>query len=641
MTLALTAPPATVRVLVVEDAQEYRRLVRAMLERHGDGRVLVEMAETVVAGVAAAASGRYDVCIVDFVLPDGTALDFLQRLRPLQPTTPVIIITAMAGHDDGLAAADVGAADFLFKDGLDADQLERSIRYALAHRAALDQRDLLHNAVDQAADAVLIATRDEDRLETVFVNRAYTDILGYEADEAVGRVPHFLESVRLDPTVASRVRQLLERGERLQMTGTAYRKDGREIAISWHAGPIADRRGEVTHYAFALRDVTAQQSVELRLQQSTKMEAVGRLAGGVAHDFNNLLTAIVGYTELLLRALPETGDLRADALEIRAAADRAAALTKQLLAFSRMQILEPQVLDLNGVVRDMGRLLRSMIGEDVELVLRPGGGAAHVRADRSQLEQVLMNLAVNARDAMPGGGRLLVETMEVELTPAYAHDHVSVTPGPYVLLAVSDNGCGMTPATRARVFEPFFTTKDVGKGTGLGLATVYGIVKQSGGNIWVYSEAGVGTTFKIYLPRVEAPVAAQPAPVAAPVGGGRETLLLVEDEPSVRRLARQVLERDGYEVLEAADGEEAAGVAARHPGGIDLLVTDVVMPGASGPEVAERIARSRPALRVLYMSGYTEQASLHVTPRRPSGPFLQKPFLPEQLSRMVRKALEG
>jgi PAS domain S-box-containing protein len=382
------------------------------------------------------------------------------------------------------------------------------------------------------------------------------------------------------------------------------------------------------------------QRTQAQLAQAQKMEAIGQLAGGIAHDFNNLLTVIGGRSQLLLSRLPAQSPVRRDLELIQKTSERAAALTRQLLAFSRKQILAPKVLDLNAVVSGMASMLQRLIGEDIDLAFRAGADLGRVKADPGQIEQVIVNLVVNARDAMPGGGRVTLETANVELGEQYARRHVGVQPGPYVMLAVSDTGTGMDAETQARIFEPFFTTKAPGKGTGLGLATVYGIVKQSGGNIWVYSEVGKGTTFKIYLPRVEETEESVQPEVALP-GRGTETILLVEDEDEVRELAREILEAYGYTVFQARQPAEAMLIAERHPGPIHLLVTDVVMPEMSGRALAERLAPLRPEMKVLYMSGYTDNAIVHHGRLDAGTPFVQKPFTPDVLVRKVREVLES
>jgi PAS domain S-box-containing protein len=378
----------------------------------------------------------------------------------------------------------------------------------------------------------------------------------------------------------------------------------------------------------------------MQFQQSQKMEAVGRLAGGVAHDFNNLLTVITGYSDLGLRRLGPEDPLRRNIEEIKQAAHRAADLTHQLLAFSRKQVLQPRVLDLRAVVSGMEKMLRRLIGEDIELLYDLSTSLGRVKADHGQLQQVLLNLVVNARDAMPGGGKLIIQAANTYLDKEYAGQHMAVVPGHYVMLAVSDNGCGMDEATRRQIFEPFFTTKEQGKGTGLGLSTVYGIVKQSQGNIWVYSEVGQGTTFKIYLPRVEDEAQPlRPAEKVEVITEGTETILLVEDDELVRGIARTILRQAGYTVLDAAGGEQAFDICCRHEGAIDLVLSDVVMPGMSGRAVADRIRELRPGISTLFMSGYTEEAIVHHGVLNGRVNFLEKPFTPDSLTRKVREVL--
>ena len=400
---------------------------------------------------------------------------------------------------------------------------------------------------------------------------------------------------------------------------------------------------EVAKRTRELSEETAERKrVEEQFRHAQKMEAIGRLAGGIAHDFNNVLTLIQGRGELLLGRLKRQDPARRDVELIQKAAGRAAALTRQLLAFSRKQVLQPKVLDLNAVVATLDPMLRGLFQEDVELVMLLDPGLGRVKADPGQLEQVIMNLAVNARDAMPQGGRLVIETANVELDDAYGHRHPGVPPGPYVLLGVSDNGVGMDAETQARLFEPFFTTKDPSKGTGLGLATACGIVKQSGGHIGVHSSPGKGSSFRFFLPRVDG--AAEPAelpPAPSPAALGSETVLLVEDQEDVLELAREVLRMRGYTVLAAAHPEEALRLAQEHAGPIHLLLTDVVMPGMSGREVAGRLRSRRPGMKVLYMSGYGDNAIVRGGDLAPGMPFLPKPFTGDLLVRTVREVLAG
>lgn len=417
-------------------------------------------------------------------------------------------------------------------------------------------------------------------------------------------------------------------------------KDGRtfEAELISHELIYAGRRVRLV----VAQDISERRHLELQLRQAQKMEAVGRLAGGVAHDFNNLLMVIKGHTELLLKALAPSDAMARKIEQIDRSADRATTLTRQLLAFSRLQVLQPQVINLNSVVEEMGKLLPRLIGEDIELILRFDQDLGTIRADASQMEQVIMNLAVNARDAMPGGGKLIVETRMCELDQSYISSHPLMKPGSYVLLDVTDTGTGMDEETQAHIFEPFFTTKEKGKGTGLGLATVYGIVKQSGGFVWVYSELGKGTSFKIYLPRVDAKQTQTPVQKpAAEIPAGTETVLLTEDEQDVREIAREFLESGGYTVLEAKNGKEAMELAAQHRDKIDLLVTDMVMPGMTGQELAVALQREYPGLAVVFMSGYSEHAATEMANADPSVRLMTKPFSRAAILRTVREILQG
>jgi len=407
-----------------------------------------------------------------------------------------------------------------------------------------------------------------------------------------------------------------------------FHVEWKEGSYACHVEPLRGSNGEVSGAICMALDVTDRKQLEERFRQAQKMEAVGRLAGGIAHDFNNLLMVIQGYADLLAERLPAGDSLRRNAEQIQLASQRATSLTQQLLAFSRKQILAPTVLNVQSVVADMERILRRLIGEDIELGTSSEQDLWLIKGDRSQIEQVIMNLAVNARDAMPSGGRLTIETANVELDDSFSNIPAVLAPGEYVMLAVTDNGIGMDSATQAHIFEPFFTTKEKGKGTGLGLATVYGIVKQSGGYIWVYSEPGRGTAFKIYFPRIEeeTSVTGRERPETRSLPRGSEMILLVEDEKGVRELAREYLEMSGYSVIEAENGHAALELAAMHAGPIHLLMTDVVMPGISGRELAERVMQIRPGIKVLYMSGYTDQAVVRHGILQTDAVLLQKPF---------------
>ena len=522
--------------------------------------------------------------------------------------------------------------------------------WVVGARGAREQRRLegklrqseerLRAIVDVAPVAIVRVNRD--RL-VQFWNPAAERIFGWKAEEVLGR-PYPVKA----PAGERDTQIMFDRGfagdtiEAVEIR--RLRKDGSTVDLRMWNAVVRDEDGTVIGLVGVLADVTEQRMLEQRLLQSQKLEAVGQLAGGIAHDFNNVLTAVRGHAELLIGAATDGDPARKDLEEIRRNADRATQLTRQLLAFSRRQVLQPRVVDLGGVVAGTESMLRRLIGEHIRLEVSVEEGLGRVEADPTQIEQVLLNLAVNARDAMPQGGRLLVRLENTELTAeavrAYPYE---VLPGPYVRMTVSDTGHGMDEDTRGRVFEPFFTTKGLSQGTGLGLATVFGIVKQSGGYIWAHSEPGRGAAFEVLLPRVEKSLPQAAEPRAEPVegSGGAETILLVEDDAAVRRLARQVLERSGYRVLEAASPAEALqSVIPAHPDPIHLLVTDVVMPDMDGHQLAMRVSALRPTIRTIFMSGYTEDDVLRRGIVTGSSLFLQKPFGPADLTRSVRQVLD-
>ena len=499
--------------------------------------------------------------------------------------------------------------------------------------------------VESSTDAILMLDTERNILAC---NQSFLDLFGYERGEAVGgsiRVVHPSdESFR---SFGKTVYSMIERSGFFKGEWEFKRKDNVIFSAETVTSAIKSAEGSTTGYIAILRDLTDRKQAEEervalvdQLRQSQKMEAIGRLAGGVAHDFNNLLTVIKGYCQLSLVEMKEGNPLREAFEVINTATEKAADLTRQLLAFSRRQIMEMRVLDLNSLLQDLDKMLRRIIGEDIELVAQLGEDLGRVKTDPGQIEQMVMNLAVNAKDAMPKGGKLIIETANVELDEAYAHAHVAVTPGRFVMIAVSDTGAGMAPEVRDRVFEPFFTTKEKGKGTGLGLSTVYGIVKQSSGNIWVYSEPGKGTTFRVYLPHVDEPAEElKEKVVGEELPRGSETILIVEDDEEVRNLAARVLKAQGYIVLDGSYGDEALNVCRKHKGPIHLLVTDVVMPGMDGRALSERLSHLHPEMKVLYMSGYTEDAIIHHGVMGKGMNYIQKPFTVNGLTRKVREVL--
>ena len=515
----------------------------------------------------------------------------------------------------------------------DIDDLKRSE----AERAELLAR--LNLQIERLPMAYLLSGPD---MRYTRWNPAAERIFGFTQAEVLGKHPfEVIVPPEAQPQVANVFARLAAGDMDAHGSSENITRDGRHITCEWYNTPLFGPEGIFQGILSLAQDITARKLLEEQFRQAQKMEAFGQLAGGVAHDFNNLLTIINGYSDLLLESLPESDPSRQMIAEIHEAGERSAGLTRQLLAFSRRQVLTTQILNLNEVVADTDKMLRRLIGEDIRLTTTLEAHPWAVRADPGQVEQVLLNLAVNARAAMPKGGRLTIETKNVELDESYVRTHMYARAGPYVLLSVTDTGSGMPPEVLAKIFEPFFTTKETGKGTGLGLATVYGIVKQSGGHVAVYSEVGLGTSFKVYLPQTEEPSQRSPAPsrMLAPPRG-TETILLAEDAAAVRALTRTILTGCGYRVLEAADGEEAVQVAAGHDGPIHLLITDVVMPGAGGRAVAERLTEQYPRMRVIYVSGYTDDAVIRHGVLREGVHFIQKPFTPAGLARKIRAVLD-
>jgi two-component system, cell cycle sensor histidine kinase and response regulator CckA len=536
---------------------------------------------------------------------------------------PIDLSTSVVRDDAGHAIGLLGVA----RDITDVRLKEERLRLQSA-------------ALESTADAVAITERDGT---ITWVNPAFTRLTGFAADEAIGHKSSLLRSGKHDDAFYGDLWQTILAGEVWDGELTNKRKDGEVYLEAQTITPVRDARGEISHFVAVKRDISHRRRLEEQLRQAQKMEAVGQLSGGIAHDFNNLLNVIMGFGDMLLRHLPADDRLRRYAHEILKAANRGAGLTRQLLAFSRQQVLQPKVIDLNNVITEAERMLGRLIGEDLELVMSLAPDLGRVEVDPGQIEQVIMNLAVNARDAMPRGGTLVIETANFELTDSAAGQYpIPVPPGSYARMTVSDTGTGMDMSTQAHIFEPFFTTKGAGKGTGLGLATVYGIVQQSKGYIWVGSEIGQGTRFTILLPRLQRETAAGAAEALdESEPGGTEIVLVVEDDDAARGLWQETLEALGYRVLTASNGEEALVAALTCSGHIDLLLTDVVMPRTGGRELAERLTQMRPGLRVVFMSGYTADTMLRQGIEDNGGPFLQKPFTAQQLAKKIRDTLDG
>jgi two-component system cell cycle sensor histidine kinase/response regulator CckA len=632
----------SVKVLLIEDDEEDYVITRNMFEKIEGQSFQLEWERSYAAAVETIKAGRHDIYLTDYRLGEHNGLDLVRLIVASGYKGLAIMLTGKGGRPVDIEATMAGAADYLAKDSVTSVLLERSMRHALERKQSAEAlhlseeryRDIVENSHD------FIYSHDLKGNYTS-INNAGEQLTGYTREEVL--TMNFAQIVA--PDFVDKAEEMIA-GRLAGEKGTAYdldivAKDGRRIAVEINTKLVL-RDGVAVGVQGTARDVTGRKDLEEQLRQSQKMEAIGRLAGGIAHDFNNLLTAITGYSELSMRRMEETDPLLVNLQEIKKAGDRAASLTRQLLAFSRKQVLRPKVLVLNSVVSDMERMLARLIGEDIELctVLEPN--LSSIKVDPGQIEQIIMNLAVNARDAMPQGGKLTIETRNVVIDDEYARNHIAVTPGPFVKLEVSDSGCGIDTQTQSRIFEPFFTTKEVGKGTGLGLSTVYGIVKQSGGHIWVYSEVGVGTIFTIYLPCTEENPEAYKREYGNERGlRGTETILIAEDEEVVRKLVSKVLLMYGHKVLEAADGNEALLISESHVAPIDLLITDVIMPDMNGLELANHLTGLRPETKVLFMSGYTDSAIVHQGVLDDGANFIQKPFSPEALASKVREVLEA
>jgi len=634
------------RVLIVEDSEDDTQLLLHQLRRGGYDP-MHERVDSAAAMDKALARQQWDMVIADYSVPNFNSMAALGLLKERGHDLPFIIVSGAITEETAVATMKAGAHDYLLKGNLKRliPAIERELREAKSRRERLKAEEALRESEERLqaildnSPAIIFLKNTEGRY--LYVNPQFARLTSLAPEQILGKTD--AEIFPPEQAAAFRANDLkvLQAGVALEFEEVADQQDGPHTSIV-SKFPLRNAEGKVYAICAIATDITERKSLEAQLRQSQKMEAIGQLAGGIAHDFNNLLTVINGYSELVLLSLPVEHPHCATFEQIRQAGEKASRLIRQLMAFSRQQVLQPKVLDLNAVVANIDTMLQRVIGEDIDLLTILSPGLASVKADPGQIEQVLMNLVLNARDAMPNGGRLTIETADVVLDTDYARTHVAVNPGRYVMLAVSDNGCGMDAETQARIFEPFFTTKDLGKGTGLGLSTVYGIVKQSGGNIGVYSEPGRGTTFRIYLPRIrKAPETVEPEEAREPLPRGSETILLVEDEAGVRTLAKTILQIQGYTVLDAAQGKDAFLLSGQHEGLIHLMVTDMVMPEMSGREVADRLKPLRPNMKVLFMSGFTDKALVHNGELDPGIAFLQKPFTPQTLARKVREVLDS
>jgi two-component system cell cycle sensor histidine kinase/response regulator CckA len=637
---------SNLKVLLVEDNPGDARLIRELLLEAPHTRFELEVADRLGTGLVRIGAGDIHAVLLDLGLPDSKGYETFVAAQAQVPHVPIIVLTGLGDEALALRTVQEGAQDYLVKGQVDAAVLERTIRYAVERKKAEEALRSSETALRQSEAsfrslvvnspfAIFRATLDGRFLDA---NPALVDMLGYGSSSELMALDLFAD-LHGDASERKRLMEFFE--FQVQFRGSEVRwkrRDSKLITVSLTGRPVRNEEGTLTHFEMIAEDITERRMLEAQLRQAQKMESVGRLAGGVAHDFNNMLGVILGYSEVLEDRLEQNPELRKHAEQIKKAGLHAASLTRQLLAFSRQQVLEPKVLNLNTVVAEMEKMLRRLIGEDIELATALDPQLGQVKADEGQIAQVIMNLAVNARDAMPDGGKLIIETRNMELDGEYALRHPPTVPGNYVMLVMTDTGIGMDIQTQAHIFEPFFTTKELGKGTGLGLATVYGVIKQSGGHIWVYSEPELGSTFTIYLPRVEQTVERnRTCDLATDSLHGSETVLLVEDEESLRTLTRTLLEQSGYTVLEAKGGSQAIEIARQHRGPIHLLLTDMVMPGMVGHEVADEVAPIRPDMRVIYMSGYVGFTPRGVLDSDES--FLPKPFTQDTLLRKVHEVL--
>jgi two-component system, cell cycle sensor histidine kinase and response regulator CckA len=642
--MSSVAPPRSgtspIRILHLEDDDSDTLLVRSVLETEGIECQFLH-ARTREAFLAYLDGGEFDLIFADNSLKSFDGVAALAIAREKRPDVPYLFVSGTIDEELAIETLKQGATDYVFKQRL--NRLAPAVRRALAE--AQDRRKkretetaLLRQArlLDLASDAIVIGDLSG---RVSYWNQGAERLYGWTRSEALGKVFDELLDTQY-PSPPERVRERLFEAGRWEGELVQSRRDGERLTVLSRWTLERESEGRPATALIINTDLTPRTRLEEQLRQSQKMEATGTLAGGVAHEFNNMLTSIIGFSHLLLQELESDSPLLEFVGEIRKAADRAAAMTRQLLTFSRRQVLNPVVLDLNSVVQNLSGMFRRLIGEDVAFEIVLGKKLGCVKVDPSQIEQAIVNLVINARDAMPRGGRLTIATSNTEI-PAEPGQPPPAAGGSSVVLAVSDTGTGMDAETRSRIFEPFFTTKPIGKGTGLGLSTVYGLVQQSGGQISVSSEPGRGTTFRISLPRTEEQASeAEALSTETDACRGSEVVLLVDDEEAVRSLARRILKAKGYKVLEAGSGEDALERSRKHSGRIDLLLTDVVMPGRSGPEIAQVLSRERPDLKVLYVSGYTDDDTFTRGLLETGVSFLQKPFGLEILARRVRDILD-
>ncbi len=606
------------RVLLVEDSESDADLTKERLSDSPQYDLRIRWVRTLKEAREALGSGKCDVVFLDLNLPDSRGIETLRALRSVRDDTPIVILSGIESEEAKNLACRLGALDYVGKNESQSRLFARAVLYALERHRAQERERQIEKLVSQNPDGVVVV---DGGGAVQFLNEAAVELFGRSREEIIG------EPIGFSVLEGHAAEIEILRGKERRFC------EMRVVDIEW--------QGRSAHLA-TLRDTTEQRRLGEALRQSQRIEAVGRMAGGIAHDFNNLLTVILGYSEMLLMSSPLDPEKSGAILEIQRTSERAAALTRQLLAFSRKSVITPVRTDINGVITELQKMLTRLIGEDIQLSLALDPAIAPVLVDRSQFEQVVLNLVVNARDAMPTGGSLKIITRNVTVDASGTMRSSAIAPGNYAVVSVADDGCGIAPDVLGHIFEPFFTTKADGKGTGLGLATVYGIVTQNNGHVLVASEVGQGTTFDVFLPAIHAKLSAdEPEPTPYSIPCGMETILLAEDDASVRDLAQLILESSGYRVITAVDGVSALQIANSHRGEIELLITDIVMPKMSGPRLAEQIRIRHPRIKVLFVSGYHDDAITRHGLDATTMNVLHKPFTATLLAQHVRQALES
>ncbi len=641
---------APVKVLLVDDDEDDYIITRDLILRIA-GRYRLDWVNNFQAALEAIQRREHDIYLLDYRLGERTGLDLLRESQQFNARAPMILLTGQGDHEVDMQAMKAGAADYLVKGQLNADILDRAIRYAIKGKHAEENlrrdRDLISRIMETSPVGIVVADQTG---KITFANHRAEEVIGLPKDAVARGACSVLDWRTTDPEghplpgQKQPLKKVLESGLPVQDVHHAIdRSDGHRTLLSTNATPLFDAAGKIDGMVITVEDITERLMLEAQLRQSQKMESVGQLAAGVAHDINNILTVIQGHAGLLLNAVPPGTDSTRSVKQISAAAERAASFIRQLLTFSRKQIFRSKILDLNAVLQNLKSMLPRLIGEDITLEIQCQADLPCIQADAGMVEQIVMNLAVNSRDAMPKGGKFTITTSAAEIDVAYQRQHPEAILGWFACLTVSDTGCGMEPKVLQRIFEPFFTTKEVGKGTGLGLATVYGVVKQHHGWIEVQSEIGVGTTFKVFLPVAgkasETPAA--PSVKSETVKGGKETLLLVEDEIGLLELVREILQQYEYRVLIASSGVEALRVWDESNGQVDLLLTDMIMPGGmTGSDLAMELKKRKPGLKVIYASGYSS-ALTGKEFTTGENIFLAKPYQPNQVAQLIRNTLDG